>query len=265
LSPSVELRAEDAGYSIAGRALLDGVSLAVRAGEVVGLVGPNGAGKSTLLRLLDRILAPTAGRILLDGRPLSAMSARELARRVTFMSQEMQPAFSLPALDIVLLGRHVHTRRFEAFSAADRALAEEALARVGLAGLGARPFPELSTGERHLALFARVLVQQAAVLLLDEPTANLDITHRETIFSLAAAAAADGAAVVAAVHDLNEAAAHCTRLVLLDGGRVAADGPPEDVLRPGVLDRVYRTRTVVGRSPATGALIVEVAPRPRAQ
>jgi iron complex transport system ATP-binding protein len=262
LSPSVELRAENAGVSIAGRALLDGVSLAVRAGEVVGIVGPNGAGKSTLLRVLDRIVAPTTGRVLLDGRPLGTMSARELARRVTLMSQEMQPAFSFAALDIVLLGRHVHTRRFEAFSAADRALAQEALERVGLAGFGARPFQELSTGERHLVLFARVLVQQAAVLLLDEPTANLDITHRETIFALAASAAAEGAAVVAAVHDLNEAAAHCSRLVLLDRGRIAADGTPGSVLQPGVLDPVYGTRTVVGRSPATGALIVEVAPRP---
>jgi iron complex transport system ATP-binding protein len=247
LTPSVELRAEAVSYAIRGRPILADVSLAVRGGELVGLVGPNGAGKSTLLRLLDRIL-----------RPLSALGPRELARRMTFMSQDMQPAFNLPVLEVALLGRYAHVRRLEAFSEADRALGAEALSTVGLEGFGDRPFHELSTGEKHLVLFARVLVQQAAVLLLDEPTANLDITHRERIFALASQAARRGCAVIAAIHDLNEAAAHCSRLALLHGGRLVADGAPDAVLRPEVIERVYGVRAVVSRSPATGALLVEV-------
>ncbi len=262
MSPSVELRAEALDYAVPSRTILAGITFAVRGGELVGLVGPNGAGKSTLLRLLDRIQRPSAGRILLDGRPLDAFGARELARRLTFMSPDMQPVFDLPVLDVVLLGRYAHTRRLEALSGTDRAGARKALATVGLEGFDERPFHELSTGERHLVLFARVLVQEAAVLLLDEPTANLDITHRERIFGLALEAASRGCAVVAAVHDLNEAAAHCSRLVLLDRGRVAADGAPEEVLRPEVLQRVYGVGAVVSRSVATGALLVEVPRRP---
>ncbi len=178
------------------------------------------------------------------------------------MSQDMQPAFNLPVLEVALLGRYAHVRRLEAFSEADRAVAAAALSTVGLDGFDERPFHELSTGEKHLVLFARVLVQEAAVLLLDEPTANLDITHRERIFSLASQAAGRGCAVVAAIHDLNEAAAHCSRLALLHRGRIVADGAPEAVLRPEVLEPVYGVRAVVTRSLATGALLVEV-PKPR--
>jgi len=261
LSPSVDLRAEGVSYAVRGRPILAGVTLSIRGGELVGLVGPNGAGKSTLLRLLDRFLRPTAGLISLDGRPLAALGSRELARRVTFMTQEMQPAFNLPVLEVVLLGRYAHLRILQGFSSADRELAARALSTVGLEGFDDRPFHELSTGEKHLVLFARVLVQEAAVLLLDEPTANLDITHRERIFGLASEATGRGCAVVAAIHDLNEAAAHCSRLVLLGRGRIAADGAPAAVLRPEVLEPVYGVRTVVSRSPATGALLVEVQRR----
>ncbi len=261
MNPGVELRAEAVSYAAAARTILAGITLSVRGGELVGLVGPNGAGKSTLLRVLDRILRPTAGRVLLDGKPLESFGPRQLARRLTLMSPDMQPVFDLPVLDVVLLGRYAHMRRLESLCEADRGRAREALATVGLGGFDERPFHELSTGERHLVIFARVLVQEAAALLLDEPTANLDITHRERIFALAAEAAAGGRAVVAAIHDLNEAAAHCSRLVLLERGRVAADGAPEAVLRPEVLERVYGVRAVVSRSPATGALLVEVPHR----
>ena len=152
MNPSVELRAEALGYAVPARRILAEITLSIGAGELVGLVGPNGAGKSTLLRVLDRVLRPTSGRVLLDGRPLDSFGSRELARRLTFMSPDMQPVFDLAVLDVVLLGRYAHTRRLEALSEGDRERAREALGTVGLEGFDERPFHELSTGERHLVL-----------------------------------------------------------------------------------------------------------------
>ena len=256
---SQRLLLRDLSYSVRGRVILDHVTLRLEPGRFVGLIGPNGAGKSTLLRLADGYLRPSGGQVTIDGRLVEAHGARELARAVAYLSQDMGPAFGLPVLDVVQMGRYAHNRRLAA-PPEDLARARAALGRVGLADLEGRSFHELSTGERQLVLIARLLVQDTPYLLLDEPTASLDLAHRARIFAVLRGLADEGRGVLAAVHDLNEAGAHCSRLVLLDRGRVVAQGAAEEVLRPEVLTAVYRVRTLVGRSPSTGAPVVEAAP-----
>ncbi len=255
------LRAEGLHYRIGRAEILRGVSLRVQPGELLGLIGPNGAGKTTLLRLLLGVLAPSAGTVFLKGRPLARLNPRERARIAAYLGQESSSAFPFPVLDVVLMGRYPHVGRLAREGQADLEKARRALAYVGLAGLEGRFFHELSGGERQLALFARVLAQETELLLLDEPTANLDIRHQDLFFSMALELAREGKAVVACVHNLNVASQYCSRLVLLSRGSVAADGKPEEVLRPEVLDPVFTTRTVITANAATGSLMVGVVPR----
>jgi iron complex transport system ATP-binding protein len=248
-------------FSIADKQIIDRISISVKRGEFVGLVGPNGAGKTTLLRLLIGVLAPTNGEILLDDRRLQQIRLRERARRVSYLSQETTTVFPYPVLDILLMGRYPFFGRFRRESESDLEKARRALDYVGLRGFEERYFNELSGGERQLVLFAKILVQETELLLLDEPTSNLDIKHQDQFFSMAYELSREKKAVVAAVHNLNIASQYCSRLILLHQGRVAIEGKPEEVLRSEQLDPVYETRTVVTRNTSTGAVVVNVAPR----
>ena len=247
-------------FSVAETRIIDAVSISVKRSEFVGLIGPNGAGKTTLLRLLIGVLAATEGEIFLEGRPRKDIRLRERARKVSYLSQEASTVFPYPVLDILLMGRYPFLGRFRRESESDLEKARRALSYVGLSGFEDRYFNELSGGERQLVLFAKVLVQETDLLLLDEPTSNLDIKHQNQFFSMACELTREKKAVVAAVHNLNIASQYCTRLILLHQGRVAADGKPQDVLRCDLLDPVYETKTVVTRNASTGALVVNVAP-----
>lgn len=261
LPASVPLVAADRlAWSVAGVRIIDSIDLAVGWGELVGVIGPNGAGKTTLLRLLSGALAPTEGAVRLGGRPLGEMSARERARKVAYMAQESMQALPFTAMEVLLMGRYPHLARFERESAADRQKVREALAAVGLPEIENRVIAELSGGERQLILFARALVQDTDVLLLDEPSSSLDIGHQDRIFSLTQEIARAGRTVIASVHNLSVAAEYCTRLLLLDRGTIAASGPAEAVLKPELLDRIYGVRTLVFPSSATGSLTVTVVP-----
>ncbi len=257
-APLVE--ASGLSWSVAHARIVDSIDLAVGRGELVGIIGPNGAGKTTLIRLLSGGLTPTAGEVRLSGRPLRELSARERARRVAYMSQESAQALPFTVMEVLLMGRYPHLGRFERESASDLERAHEILAAVGLRGFENRIMAELSGGERQLVLFAKALVQETDVLMLDEPSSSLDIGHQDRIFSMTQAIARGGRAVVASVHNLSVAAEYCTRLVLLDRGTVAASGPAEAVIRPELLDRVYGVRTLVTPSTATGSLTVTVVP-----
>lgn len=248
-------------FSVAERRIIDAVSISVKRGEFVGLIGPNGAGKTTLLRLLIGVLVATEGEIFLEERPLKDIRLRERARRVSYLSQDASTVFPYPVLDILLMGRYPFLGRFRRESESDLEKARRALSYVGLSGFEDRYFNELSGGERQLVLFAKVLVQETDLLLLDEPTSNLDIKHQNQFFSMACELTREKKAVVAAVHNLNIASQYCTRLILLHQGRVAAEGKPQDVLRSELLDLVYETKTVVTRNASTGALVVNVVPR----
>ncbi|MFT3887155.1 MAG: ABC transporter ATP-binding protein [Arachnia sp.] len=205
---------------------------------VLGLIGPNGSGKTTTLRCISGALRPQRGRVLLDGRDAHAVAARERARIVATVPQgEETPPGTV--LDAVLLGRSARLTSWQRYGRPEHDLAERAMRETGVADLHARGMTELSGGERQRVLIARALVQDAPHLLLDEPTNHLDVRYQHEILSLVRRL---GLTTVVVLHDLTLAARYCDRLVLLDAGQVVAQGPPQDVLVPELLERVYRVR-----------------------
>lgn len=234
------IRAADLSWAYGSAGVLDAVSLAAPHGRVLGLIGPNGSGKTTLLRLLHGALSSPTGTVEVDGEPLAALPAREVARRVAVVVQESGAESSLSVAETVLLGRTPHLGTFQRAGRDDHDVAADALARVGATALAARPFTGLSGGERQRVLIARALAQQATHLLLDEPTNHLDIRYQHEVLGLVARLAHDlDRTVVVVLHDLNLAARYCDDLVLLGDGRVRAAGPVADVVRPEVLEPVY--------------------------
>lgn len=217
--------------------VLAGVDLQVRCGEVLGLIGPNGSGKTTLLRTLFGALRPDHGQVLLSGEPIAGLSAREVAKRVAVVVQEPAGELMASVADMVLLGRTPHLRMFSRRSRGDDDLATAALQKVGALHLARRDMSSLSGGEKQRVLIARALVQQAQCLLLDEPTNHLDIGYQHQILALVRSL---GITAVVVLHDLNLAARYCDRLMLLDQGQVRASGSAAEVLRPEVIEPVYR-------------------------
>jgi iron complex transport system ATP-binding protein len=232
--------------------VLADVHLGVRAGELVALVGPNGAGKSTLLGAIAGDVAAT-GAIEIAGRPLAAWTAAELALRRAVLPQRVEVAFPFAAADVVRMGR-APWRSLRAFD--DEQRIASALADVDAAELAARAVTTLSGGERARIALARVLVQDAQLLLLDEPTAALDLGHQEMVMRVLHGRVSRGDAVVVVLHDLTLAAGHASRVVVIDGGRIVADGPPADVCTPALLSDVYRAPIDVVAHPRTGAALV---------
>ncbi|MET8562683.1 ABC transporter ATP-binding protein [Streptomyces flaveolus] len=232
----------------AGARLVDRVRLAVDSGTFVGLVGPNGSGKSTLLRTVYRALRPAAGAVRLDGDDLHAMDPRAAARALAALPQESSAEFDFTVAEVVAMGRLPHRGRT---AASDREVCVRAMDRTGVAHLADRGFPGLSGGEKQRVLIARALAQQPRVLILDEPTNHLDIAHQLDVLALVRDS---GLTVLAALHDLNLAAAHCDVLYVIDKGRIVAAGPPHDVLRPALLAEVFGIRAHPVRHPGTGAV-----------
>lgn len=236
--PALQLRGLRIGHR--GRALADqGLDLQLRAGEILCLLGPNGCGKTTLFRTLLGLLPALGGQAELAGLDSARATRAELARRVAYVPQAHAGVFAYRVLDLVLMGRVAHIGRFSTPSRADRALALAALERLGVAHLAARPCTELSGGERQLALIARALVQQAPLLVMDEPTAALDFGHQQRVLAEIAALAADGLAVLMSTHQPEHARQVASRVALMDGGRLRAQGRPAQVLRVDALAALY--------------------------
>lgn len=254
--PSREgLRFASLGVELGGRPILGGVDFGVSPGEIVGLVGRNGVGKTTLLRLANGTIAPSMGRILLGGEPITEFSRRRLARSLALVPQDLHVPFPFRVGELVLMGRAPHQPLVGLESERDVELAMQALERLGIADLVNRGITTLSGGERQMVLFARALVQEPQVLLLDEPTAFLDLRHRvEVLREVRAFASAGGAALVVS-HDLSLAARSCDRIVLLEPGRVAAVGRPDEVLTPENLRGAFDIDVSTFRGP-DGALVV---------
>ena len=244
--------------TIQGSTLLDTVSLRAGQGEVVGVIGPNGAGKSTLLRVLAGVIRPDSGTASLEGRPFSDISPGERARAISLVPQGTPMAYGFTCLELVLMGRYPHMGRFQIEGASDERIAREAMRLTGTEQFAGRRLETLSGGERQRVFIARSLAQQPRVLLLDEPTSNLDILHQLHVLRFVRDWATDGATAIVAMHDLNAAARHCDVLILLSGGRVVAQGTPEDVLTPENIRRVYGVDSAIHRDPATGALTLSV-------
>ncbi|WP_020134901.1 ABC transporter ATP-binding protein [Streptomyces sp. 351MFTsu5.1] len=240
------LHADRVVRRLADRLVVDGVTLALRPGETVGLLGPNGSGKSTLLRLLAGVLAPTAGVVALDGRPLPEVGRRATARRIATVEQHADTGTELTVQDVVALGRIPHRRAWTPPTAADAAAVTEALARTGLTDRAAQSWHTLSGGERQRAQIARALAQQPRELLLDEPTNHLDIQHQLDLLTLVVSLPVT---TVIALHDLNLAAMYCDRLLVLREGRAVAEGTPAEVLTPALIEQVYGVRAEVTHDP----------------
>ena len=230
------IEAEGVGFAYGDLDVLRDAGLCAERGETVGLIGPNGSGKTTMLRLLYRALVPAEGVVRLDGQPAEALRPRELARRAAVVVQESASEVPITVADMVLLGRAPHRPSFAGSSAEDHRIAAAALERVGVRHLADRVVAALSGGERQRVLIARAIAQQADHLLLDEPTNHLDIRYQHEVLGLVRALPVTSVVVL---HDLNLAARYCDRAVLLDEGRVAAEGPVDAVLQPEVLEPVY--------------------------
>jgi iron complex transport system ATP-binding protein len=239
----MSIRAESVSVTLDGRSVLTDITLDVVPGEVLALVGPNGAGKSTLLSVLSGERHPDAGSITLDDRPLASYSPLELARRRSVLTQENTLSFPFRVREVLEMGRSPWARTPQ-LADDDRALARAA-ERADVGGLLHRRFTELSGGERARVSLARVLAQDTAIVLLDEPTAALDLRHQEDVLRVARELAADGRAVVVVLHDLSLAGAVADRVGLLDAGRLVALGPPAKVLTASGLSKVYGVRVEV--------------------
>lgn len=239
---------------LGGRQVLDAIDLTAHAGEVVALVGPNGAGKSTLLAALAADLPAESGEVRIDGLPATAWSPPELALRRAVLPQSAALSFPFPVGDVVRMGRApwAGTDREDE----DDAAVAEAMAATEVTAFAARPFSALSGGERARVALARVLAQRAPLLLLDEPTAALDLRHQELVLRICRERAAAGDAVVVVLHDLGLAAAYADRAAVLHGGRIAMAGPPAEVFTGALLGEVYRQPVEVFPHPRTGAPLI---------
>jgi iron complex transport system ATP-binding protein len=250
--PAIETQA--VSVRAGGKILLDTVSLAFAAGECVAIVGPNGAGKTTLLRLLGGELKPGAGAVRLKGRDVASYRPRALAEHRAVLSQDINVVFPFTVAEVVRMG--AGDRRGPRIEA----LVADALREVDLAGISERIITTLSGGEQQRAHFARVLVQLACgeavhgpgVLMLDEPTASLDLRHQLDLLAATRRCAARGVTVIAILHDLNLAALFADRVVVLSHGRVAGDGAPREVITDAMLSRVFKVGAAVGRAPPPG-------------
>ena len=245
-------------YRVDAQELLDSVDLGVDSGRMVGLIGPNGAGKSTLLRAISGILRCQDGSISLEGRDLLLLTAKEVAKGLALVPQIAPYTHGFTAMELVLMGRYPHLSRFQVEGKADNQIALDAMGMTETDRFANRTLDTLSGGERQRVFVARALAQQPRILLLDEPTSNLDVLHQLMVLDLVRQLVDDGLTAVAAFHDLSMAARYCDKLVVLSGGRVVASGSPEDVLKPSLIESVFKVRAAVFPDPITGAMTVSL-------
>ncbi len=255
VTPKGSLSVTDLRYGYGDREILRGLSLEAARGEILGIIGPNGAGKSTLLRLLSGIAQPADGEVRLEGRSVLDWDRAELARALTTVFQSETIPFPFTVHELVSLGRFPHTPRGLGWQAQDREVVRQVLARLELEDFARRRFATLSGGEQKRVLLARALVQEPRFLLLDEPTAALDMRHQlETMAFLGELRSQREMGIVVVLHDLNLVAQYCDRVVILHDGKARAVGKPADVLVYGLLKEVFGVELYVGVNEVTKTL-----------
>lgn len=244
------LQLESVSYVLAGRTVLDGVTAEVPPQAITGLIGPNGAGKSTLLRIMAGLRRPTHGRVLLDGTDVHRLPDRLRARRIAMLPQNPQPPSGFTVEQVVAMGRHPFLRRLEPMDAASHQIVADAMRATDTYHLRERRIDRLSGGEQQRVFLARALAQQPSLLLLDEPTANLDVRYQLEFFQLLLKLRAERAlTVVIALHDLTWALRYCDHVLVLHGGRSVAQGAPADVIDSELIGRVFGVKAHVVRAP----------------
>jgi iron complex transport system ATP-binding protein len=251
VSAALELVAATLGYP--GRVVLEAATLEIPAGRRVALIGRNGAGKSTLLRALAGIMRPLSGRVLTHGQDLATLGPTARGKRIAYLPQQVSPEIPFTVREVVLMGRYPHRGLSLFATGKDREIVSKVIERTALADLADKRCNELSGGEFQRVLVASILAQEAPVMLLDEPTASLDLHHQSSILSMAAPQGSDGTVVIA-THDLNIAAAHCSWVLVLDGGGGYTAGPTGDVLTEGFIGETFgiEVRTVLVALPSGG-------------
>lgn len=260
----IDLSLNRVSFSYSDTPVLHHIDLVVEKGEMVALLGPNGSGKTTLIKLMSGVLKPSEGEINLDGSGLSRMKRREVAQRVAVVPQQFNMPFAFTLREVVLLGRTPFLRAFSDEGKRDHQVVKQAIALIGIDELKERFFNELSGGERQKAILAMALAQEPKLLLLDEPTAHLDINHQVEILDLVKSLNREqGITVIGAMHDLNMAALYFDRLVLLKQGRIFADGTPEKVLTEETIKEVFSASVQVTQHPVTGSPHITITPSAR--
>lgn len=255
---SSAVSAEGLHYEVDAKSLLDGVDLHVEQGQFVGLIGPNGAGKTMLLRAIAGVLSYNEGVVLLDGTEVKNGSPRDIARAMALVPQVAPYTQGFTALELVLMGRYPHLGRFQIEGGEDNRIARNAMRLTETEQFTDRTLDTLSGGERQRIFVSRALAQQPCVLLLDEPTSNLDILHQLKVISLVRKMVDDGLTAIAAIHDLQMAARYCDRLVLMKDGRILAKGSPEEVLTPETIQASFGVKAAVYRDPVAGSLALSL-------
>ena len=245
-------------FQIEAKTLLDRVDLNAAHGQMVGLIGPNGAGKSTFLRAVSGVLRVQSGSIHLDGADLRSLTSKEVAAGLAIVPQIVPYTHGFTAMELVLMGRYPHLGRFQIEGAGDERIARDAMRLTETEQFADRTLDTLSGGERQRVIVSRALAQQPRILLLDEPTANLDVLHQLKVLGLVRQLVDDGLTAVAAIHDLNMASRFCDRLVLLQEGRVLAEGTPEEVLTPKLIAQAFGVKAAVYQDPNTGSLAISL-------
>ncbi|MFB6112500.1 MAG: heme ABC transporter ATP-binding protein [Halodesulfurarchaeum sp.] len=265
-TPDPVVSVRDVTVRLGSVTALDGVSVTAEAGTFVGILGPNGAGKTTLLRTISGVLRPDSGQVTVAGRDVRSLSSKETSRLVAVVPQQTSIAFDFTVETVVAMGRTPYRRRFELPGTADDSPVREAMEQVDVARFADRSIDEVSGGERQRVLLARALAQDTPVLLLDEPTASLDINHQVRTLELIRELVDErDKTVLAPIHDLNLAAHYCDSLLLLGDGRRLASGTPESVLSESNLESAFDTDAVVTRHPVTGSVYVMALPEGRTE
>ncbi|MFQ5795391.1 MAG: ABC transporter ATP-binding protein [Candidatus Bipolaricaulia bacterium] len=254
------IRVSGLRYRVDGYEILKGIDLEIEAGELVSLVGPNGAGKTTMLLHLSGLLRASAGVVYLHGRAIHDIAPRERARSIAMVRQETEIRFDLNVGDIVTMGRHPHLGRFRGLRHQDVAAVTTALELTDTLPYVARSVRSLSSGERQRVFIARALAQEPEMLLLDEPTANLDLKAEHRIMRLIGSQTEQGMTVITAIHDLNLAARYSDRILLMANGQIVASGTPETVITAERIREVYRVNAAVEIHPITRS--IQVTPLP---
>jgi iron complex transport system ATP-binding protein len=257
MTTELTLAARDLTLAYEGRVVVDGLDLDVSSGRVTAIVGPNACGKSTLLRGLSRLLAPMSGSVLLDGADIRALPTKEVATRLGLLPQTPSAPDGITVADLVSRGRYPHQGWFRRWTAADDDAVQEAMTATGVADLAERAIDELSGGQRQRVWIAMALAQQTGILLLDEPTTFLDISHQLDVLDLLLDLnAARGTTIVMVLHDLNLAARYADRLIAMRAGSIVASGEPAEVVTADLVRDVFGVECVIATDPVAGTPLV---------